>query len=383
MAYSAESDQTQYRMVSILSDIVATVVEGLPSVTVLPTGDGAIIVFENATATRAVESAHAIHTEIANRLLSLPIRIGIHTGAGYRLLDRAGNQNWAGSTLNLAQRVMDIGDTGHVLLSSAAAEQLANDHDYAGSLVPLTANPVRVMHGVEIDVSTYQHRGIGHHREPAASSRGSEIVNATIGRPAGWETMFPAAPLIRALDLSMPVLGNPALIDHLTSLTRTGMTEVRILLLHPASPAAYQRRTSPAYKDVGELHTTIEYVVKILLGLRRSLEPYGQHALDQIDVRLTDTVPSFCGVLAGGTGHVNIYLEHLTGSRGPYLEVTDAYRQVAQSMLAEFERSFDVLWARSPSLFNDDLSAHHSLMIAAHREFLAEAFPAYLQSPHT
>src|SRR6516164_4702029 len=84
---------------------------------VLPTGDGAVLVFF-----RDVEAPVRCALELATRLQNeaqVKVRMGIHTGPVYRLADINANRNVAGGGINIAQRVMDVGDAGHILVSKA------------------------------------------------------------------------------------------------------------------------------------------------------------------------------------------------------------------------------------------------------------------------
>ena len=88
----------------------------------LPTGDGMALVFRNSSeepARCALEIAQALkrHPEIA-------VRMGIHSGPVSEVTDVSGRSNIAGAGINLAQRVMDCGDAGHILLSKHVAEDL-------------------------------------------------------------------------------------------------------------------------------------------------------------------------------------------------------------------------------------------------------------------
>ena len=81
----------------------------------LPTGDGMALVFRNNSeepAQCALEIARALrkHSEI-------PVRMGIHSGPVSEVTDVSGRSNVAGAGINMAQRVMDCGDAGHILLS--------------------------------------------------------------------------------------------------------------------------------------------------------------------------------------------------------------------------------------------------------------------------
>src|SRR3954452_10259948 len=90
----------------------------------LPTGDGmALVFFLNPTVPVecALNVARALKQNPAIRL-----RMGVHAGPVYRIADINANLNVAGGGINLAQRVMDCGDAGHILLSSSVAEVLGH-----------------------------------------------------------------------------------------------------------------------------------------------------------------------------------------------------------------------------------------------------------------
>jgi TolB-like protein/class 3 adenylate cyclase len=88
----------------------------------LPTGDGMALVF--ATTPDAPVSCAM---EISNALRSHPelqVRMGIHSGPVSGITDVNDRSNVAGAGINLAQRVMDCGDAGHILLSKHVADDL-------------------------------------------------------------------------------------------------------------------------------------------------------------------------------------------------------------------------------------------------------------------
>jgi class 3 adenylate cyclase len=98
----------------------------------LPTGDGMALVFF-----RHPEAPVRCAMEVARAVRSLPelqLRMGVHSGPVYRVEDIRANKNVAGSGINVAQRVMECGDGGHILLSSAIAEVLFQLGDWATSL---------------------------------------------------------------------------------------------------------------------------------------------------------------------------------------------------------------------------------------------------------
>jgi tetratricopeptide (TPR) repeat protein/class 3 adenylate cyclase len=112
----------------------------------LPTGDGmALVFFEDA------EAAARCALEVTRALKShpeVPLRMGLHSGPVYRVKDINANQNVAGGGINIAQRVMDCGDAGHILASQSVADvlgQLSSWKDYLHDL-----GEAEVKHGVRV-----------------------------------------------------------------------------------------------------------------------------------------------------------------------------------------------------------------------------------------
>ena len=97
--------------------------EAAGELTILPTGDGMALVF-----TGSVEDPVECALEISQALRaqpSLPVRMGIHSGPIHHVKDATGRENIAGVGINIAQRVMDCGDAGHILVSKRVADDLA------------------------------------------------------------------------------------------------------------------------------------------------------------------------------------------------------------------------------------------------------------------
>ncbi|MGA7276094.1 MAG: adenylate/guanylate cyclase domain-containing protein, partial [Candidatus Udaeobacter sp.] len=88
----------------------------------LPTGDGGALVFRN-TPEAPVLCALEIAKEL-KRHPELRLRMGIHSGPVNEVTDLNEQANIAGAGINMAQRVMDCGDAGHILLSRHVAEDL-------------------------------------------------------------------------------------------------------------------------------------------------------------------------------------------------------------------------------------------------------------------
>src|SRR5881397_2709608 len=128
----------------------------------LPTGDGMALVF-----TGSVEEPVECALQISQRLRaqpSLPVRMGIHSGPVHHVSDVNQRQNIAGAGINVAQRVMDCGDAGHILVSKHVAEDL-EQHDRWRSLLH-DLGSCEVKHGVRIDISNLYSDEVGNPNLP-------------------------------------------------------------------------------------------------------------------------------------------------------------------------------------------------------------------------
>src|SRR5260221_12018461 len=128
----------------------------------LPTGDGAALVFRR-NPLAPVQCA----LEIAQALDSGPhiqLRMGIHSGLVYRVRDINTNLNRSGEGINTAQRIMDCGDAGHILLSRPVAEMLEQVGGWAGCIQDL--GECEVKHGARMRVYNLVKEGLGNPKAP-------------------------------------------------------------------------------------------------------------------------------------------------------------------------------------------------------------------------
>ncbi len=112
----------------------------------LPTGDGMALVFF-----RDPESPVRCALELSRGLKTYPeirLRMGIHSGPVYRVADINANRNVAGGGINMAQRVMDCCDAGHILVSEEVAKVLGQLSNWNGYLRDL--GEAEVKHSVRI-----------------------------------------------------------------------------------------------------------------------------------------------------------------------------------------------------------------------------------------
>lgn len=129
----------------------------------LPTGDGMALAFSGdplAPVQCAVEVAAAL-----KNLPHLKLRMGIHGGPVYRISDVNARANVAGGGINTAQRVMDCGDAGHILVSKPVADMLLQFSQWAPHVTDF--GEVTVKHGVKVHIYNLATGDVGNAARPA------------------------------------------------------------------------------------------------------------------------------------------------------------------------------------------------------------------------
>src|SRR5881398_1993484 len=164
--------------------------EAAGQLTILPTGDGMALVFTGSVEEPvecALEISHALRAQP-----SLPVRMGIHSGPVHHVKDANERENIAGIGINIAQRVMDCGDAGHILVSKRVADDLAQQRRWQPYLHEL--GDVEVKHGVVVSLVNLYAETIGNPTPPSrlGKARGS-IPGSRVG------TRKALSPLARAI----------------------------------------------------------------------------------------------------------------------------------------------------------------------------------------
>src|SRR5215831_15745126 len=128
----------------------------------LPTGDGGALVFRNNP-----EAPVLCAMEISKELKKHPelrVRMGIHSGPVNEITDLNEQANIAGAGINIAQRVMNCGDAGHILLSQHVADDLEHYPRWQPYLHSL--GECEVKHGARIGVVNLYNDQIGNPKKP-------------------------------------------------------------------------------------------------------------------------------------------------------------------------------------------------------------------------
>ena len=146
----------------------------------LPTGDGMALVFFG-DPEAAVECA----MEVSSALKTHPdihLRMGIHSGPVHRVTDVNEGANVAGAGIDLAQRVMDCGDAGHILLSRRVAYDLAPLPRWSKHLYEI--GDCEIKHGQKISLVNFYIEEIGNPAVPEKVQRAQAEALAREGKAA-------------------------------------------------------------------------------------------------------------------------------------------------------------------------------------------------------
>ncbi|HEV2994755.1 MAG TPA: adenylate/guanylate cyclase domain-containing protein, partial [Chthoniobacterales bacterium] len=181
----------------------------------LPTGDGMALVFSN-NPEAPVECALEISKALQNHP-EIKLRMGIHSGAVNQIADVNERSNVAGAGINIAQRVMDCGDAGHILLSKHIAEDLAQYRHWQPYLHDL--GECEVKHGIRVSVVNLYTEELGNPAIPekfntvsvAAAARHDEAERRRVTVATPFAPAKPAISRWLLIGAAILVLGTLAI----------------------------------------------------------------------------------------------------------------------------------------------------------------------------
>lgn len=186
VAYSRLPTDEQRRVLNILQIVVRASqefrnAESRTRLLCLPTGDGMVLAFFEEP-----EAPIRCAIELTIALRNYPevkLRMGVHAGPVYPIQDINLSRNVTGGGVNVAQRVMDCGDAGHILVSSASADYLRQVTAWSSSLHDL--GEATVKHGERVHLYNFYSRGVGNPVVPtkirkAKTKRRLSAVSAAI-----------------------------------------------------------------------------------------------------------------------------------------------------------------------------------------------------------
>jgi hypothetical protein len=177
----------------------------------LPTGDGMALGFfggPEAPVQCAMNIAVALrdHPEIL-------LRMGVHSGPVYRVRDIKDNINISGGGINYAQRVMDCGDAGHILLSAAVAEVLVQHSSWEPHIYDLGVAEVK--HGVKIHIYNLYTDVVGNREIPERVTRVGDQSTGQRAKPP-TPTAQSGPPLAAVVSVGPRKMTVPTVVDTST-----------------------------------------------------------------------------------------------------------------------------------------------------------------------
>ncbi len=199
----------------------------------LPTGDGMALVFRNSS-----EEPARCALEIAESLKKrpeIPVRMGIHSGPVSEVTDVSGRTNIAGAGINMAQRVMDCGDAGHILLSQRVADDLAQYRQWAPRLHD--RGECEVKHGVRLHLVNLYAEQLGNAAVPEKFKRDQDAARLAKAEPAKSKFVRLIISLFILVFIAIPALiFTPAILKSWRSKPAPTATPSPVPTTAPAIP---------------------------------------------------------------------------------------------------------------------------------------------------
>src|SRR5256886_6367682 len=173
----------------------------------LPTGDGGALVFRNspeAPALCALEISKAL-----KRYPELHVRMGIHSGPVNEVVDLNEQADVGGAAINIAQRVMDCGDAGHILVSKRVGDDLEQYPQWRSLLHEL--GECEMKHGARVSVVNLYTDDLGNPELPqkfkqaAVTRKTTAAVSGSAAKSAGrrWAIIGSAVLIIAAVAIGL------------------------------------------------------------------------------------------------------------------------------------------------------------------------------------
>jgi TolB-like protein/Tfp pilus assembly protein PilF len=209
VGYSKLLVNEQIELLQLLNRIVRSTecfraAESAGKLTRVPTGDGMALLFF-----RSPEEPAQCALEISQALKDHPhikLRMGVHSGPVSQVIDVNDRTNIAGAGINIAQRVMDCGDAGHILLSKHLADDLAEYRHWRPHLHDL--GECEVKYGLRLHLVNLYKDNFGNPHLPEKLKRGrrwKQAATTTVGpisAPRWTKFALIAALLVSAIALA-------------------------------------------------------------------------------------------------------------------------------------------------------------------------------------
>jgi len=171
----------------------------------LATGDGMALIFYHSPED-PVECALEISRAIKEQHSDLRLRMGVHSGPVSGMVDVNGRANVAGAGINTAQRVMDCGDAGHILLSKRVAEDLEQFKHWRPHLYHI--GECEVKHGEKIEIVNLFTAELGNRELPEKFKRADVGAAASKTSPKSAISKWPFIGAAVLILIAVLVIGS-------------------------------------------------------------------------------------------------------------------------------------------------------------------------------
>lgn len=190
----------------------------------IPTGDGMALVFFGNDVGAPLRAALEIVDALRSSPTQFGLRMGLHSGTVFRMPDINGRDNVVGAGINFAQRVMDCGDAGHILMSAVHASFLREFETLRPHLHDL--GEAEVKHGIKLPLVNYSDGQAGNPVRPErlidstpgkSSSRAGGAPTTTTGKRVAIlykRSAEPDVALLQVLEKELGALGCEVFIDR-------------------------------------------------------------------------------------------------------------------------------------------------------------------------
>src|SRR6476660_56655 len=233
----------------------------------IPTGDGMALGFfttPDAPLRCAIEISQTLKS-----LPNIPVRMGINSGPVDEIVDVNERSNLAGTGITMAQRVMDCGDAGHILLSKRSADDLAQYGRWRLHLHEL--GQCEVKHGVRLDVVNFHNDEAGNPALPEKLKREKEIATTRKSRSLIGAILIGATLL---LSLGIWFFFHPSTSRSTTATAIPAEKRIAVLPFKPLLPENRDQVLELGMADtlITKLSSSREIIVSSLNSVRKFVD---------------------------------------------------------------------------------------------------------------
>lgn len=202
----------------ILNDMGKNPSTNSDDVMILPTGDGMVVVFKNGKdLDKPLELAKSLHNALKTNTVTpkLEVRIGLNRGPVYQIPDILGKNNFWGPGIIYARRIMDIGDSWHILATDSYWKDIHSLDKKYDVFKHIGKGPIK--HESKIDVYSLYDGNVGNSELPISMNPDFDVFKKK-------REFFFSKVKFKSLDIEI-ILRNPST-SEITIITRSSFTNI-------------------------------------------------------------------------------------------------------------------------------------------------------------